>query len=190
MALGTISIVYYQNIKLQKKLSISEANVKACLQETNLSGNKITALQLTVEQLEYFNDSIIQKLDSCRKALKVRDSQLKSAQYIKSVITRTDTIIYNDTIFKDNFVDIDTVLQDKWYSAHIGLRYPNIVSISPQFISEKFIIVSYNKETIKPPSRWWIVRLFQKKHKVIKVEVVDNNPYIKNKNQQFIEIIK
>ena len=57
-------------------------------------------------------------------------------------------------------------------------------------MSERYVIVDYKKETINPPKKCAIVRWFQKKHKIIEVEVVEKNPYIENKQQRFIEIVK
>ena len=45
------------------------------------------------------------------------------------------------------------------------------------------------KETIDPPKKNWLLRLFQKKHRVAEVEVVEKNPYINSEKQRFIEII-
>lgn len=54
----------------------------------------------------------------------------------------------------------------------------------------KYIIVGYRKEIIDPPKKCFIARWFQKKHKVVEVNVVEKNPYIENKQQRFIEIVK
>ena len=49
---------------------------------------------------------------------------------------------------------------------------------------------NYKKETVNPPKKCFILRGFQKKHKVVEVVVVEKNTYIKNKQQRFIEIVK
>jgi hypothetical protein len=40
------------------------------------------------------------------------------------------------------------------------------------------------------PTGCWLKDLFKKKSKVVEVEVVEKNPYIKSDNQKFIEIVK
>ena len=52
------------------------------------------------------------------------------------------------------------------------------------------VLVNYKKETIDPPKKCAIARWFQKKHKIVEVNIVEKSPYIENKQQKFIEIIK
>lgn len=188
--LGILFITFSENRKLKEDLLLSKNNEKALIVDNNTLSSKNIAYQLTIEQLNYFNDSIISKLDSVRKDLKVKDNNIKQLQYILSEASKKDTIIFSDTIFIDNNLNIDTTLEDKWYTLNLELKYPNIIITEPTFISEKYIVSSYRKETINPPKKCKFLRMFQKKHKVIEVEVIDNNPYIINKKQKFIEIIK
>lgn len=183
--------MYRQNKKLKEELSISVSNEKALFEENNSLENSGKMLQLTVEQLNYFNDSLLIEMNNVRKDLGVKDKNLKHLQYLLSEANKIDTIVYRDTIFRDNIVSIDTLIQyNKWYSLKLGLRFPNIIIAEPSFTSEKFIVVDYRRETIDPPSKCFIKRWFQKKHNVVEVEVIEKNPYIQNKKQRFIEIIK
>lgn len=188
--LGILFITFSENRKLKEDLLLSKNNEKALIVDNNTLSSKNIAYQLTIEQLKYFNDSIINKLDSVRKDLKIKDNNIKQLQYILSEASKKDTIIFSDTIFIDNNLNIDTTLEDKWYTLNLELKYPNIIIAEPTFISEKYIVSSYRKDTINPPKKCKFLRMFQKKHKVIEVEVIDNNPYIINKKQKFIEIIK
>lgn len=124
-----------------------------------------------------------------KEELNIKDKNIKSLQYMLSKASRNDTIVFRDTIFR-NDLKVDTVLGDKWYQLKLGLRYPNVINVSPNFISEKFVLVNYSKETINPPKKCWLLRLFQRKHKVIRVEVIEKNPYIINEHNKFIEIIR
>lgn len=188
--LGILYITFLENKNLKEELLLSKNNEKALIADNNTLSSKNIAYQLTIEQLNYFNDSIINKLDSIRKELKIKDNNIKQLQYILSKAGKKDTIIFSDTIFIDNNLNIDTTLEDKWYTLNLELKYPNTIITEPIFISEKYVISSYRKETINPPKKCKFLRMFQKKHKVIEVEVIDNNPYITNKRQKFIEIIK
>lgn len=188
--LGILFITFSENRKLKEDLLLSKNNEKALIVDNNTLSSKNIAYQLTIEQLNYFNDSIINKLDSVRKELKIKDNNIKQLQYILSKASKKDTIIFSDTIFIDNNLNIDTTLEDKWYTLNLELKYPNTIITEPTFISEKYVISSYRKETVNPPKKCKFLRMFQKKHKVIEVEVIDNNPYIINKKQKFIEIIK
>lgn len=185
-----ICIMYSTNKKLKQELEVSIANEKAFAEENSGLRDKNRAFQLTVEQLEYFNDSLITKMNEVRKELKIKDKNLKQMQYLLSEAQKRDTVVFRDTIFRDPELKIDTLLSDNWYQIKLGLRYPNTIITEPKFISEKYVIVDYKKETINPPKKCAIARWFQRKHKVVEVNVVEKNPYIENKKQRFIEIVK
>ena len=101
-----------------------------------------------------------------------------------------DTIILKDTVFKDEGIDIDTLLSDEWYSINVGLRYPSSITVTPKFKSEKAVIVSAKKETVNPPKRFFLFRWFQKKHIVLHVNVIERNPYIEDQDNRYVEIVK
>ena len=189
LLISTCSL-YNNNQNLRDKLSISISNEKAFIVENNGLKNQNRAFQFTVEQLEYFNDSLITKMNEVRKELKIKDDNLKQMQYLLSEATKKDTIVFRDTLFREPTLDIDTLVGDKWYQMKLGLKYPSTITTDPKFVSEKYIMMDYKKETINPPKKCWLLRLFQKKHKVVEVNVVEKNPYIENKQQRFIEIVE
>lgn len=174
----------------EKRWKEAVANVKSYDNLFSDSKNNDIAFQLTIDQLKHSNDSIFQELDKVRKELKIKDSKLKSLQYISSSFTKSDTIILKDTIFKDKRIDIDTLLSDEWYSINVGLRYPSSITVTPKFKSEKTVIVSTKKETVNPPKRFFLFRWFQKKHIVLHVNVIEKNPYIEDQDNRYVEIIK
>ena len=77
---------------------------------------------------------------------------------------------------------------DKWNSTCLHLEYPNLISITNEYNNEKYIILDSHKEPIKD-RKWFFPRWFTKKHIVVEVTVVDENPYVTTKKQRFIEII-
>lgn len=174
----------------EKRWKEAIANVKSYDNLFNGSKNNDIAFLLTIDQLKYSNDSIFQELNEVRRELKIKDSKLKSLQYISSNFTKSDTIILKDTVFKDERIDIDTLLSDEWYSINVGLRYPSSITITPKFKSEKAVIVSAKKETVNPPKRFFLFRWFQKKHIVLHVNVIEKNPYIEDQDNRYVEIIK
>lgn len=191
LGLGVTTYIQYAQIKsLNSELSISVANEKAFMAENNGLKDENLAFKFTIEQLNYFNDSLIMKMNEVRKQLKIKDNDLKQIQYLLSQAQKADTIRFRDTIFVDRNVKIDTLIGDEWYNIRLGLEYPNLISTTPTFKSEKFIIVDSKKETIDPPKKCAIARWFQKKHRVVRVEVIEKSPYIENKQQRFIEIIE
>ena len=189
LAISTYTL-YTNNQKLKEEISISVSNQKAFIAENSSLKEENRAFKFTVEQLNYYNDSILQKMNDVRKELSVKDKDLKQMQYLLSEATKKDTIVFRDTLFREPTLDIDTLVGDKWYQMKLGLKYPSTITTDPKFVSEKYIITSLKKETINPPKKCWLLRLFQKKHKVVEVNVVEKNPYIENKQQRFIEIVE
>lgn len=180
--------LYKQNIRLQENLSVAITNEKAYISENSSLKEESRVFKFTVDQLTYYNDSLTQSMEKVRKELKIKDKNIKQMQYLLSEASKRDTIVFKDTIFT-NSVSIDTIVGDKWYNLKLRLRYPSTVIANPTFVSEKYIMVSMRKETIDPPKKNWLLRLFQKKHRVAEVEVVEKNPYINSEKQRFIEII-
>ena len=185
-----ISFLGYTNKKLSNQYAIAYENIKAYDAELSGLRDDTKVYKLTIEQLNYFNDSITKKIKEAQKELNIKDSKLKQAQYELSFASRKDTILLKDTIFSSTFTSLDTIMGDKWFSNRIQLSYPNLISSSVSFKSEKFCFVQIRKETIKPPKKFFLARWFQKKHYVSIVTIKENNPYIEIKNSRFIQIIE
>ena len=176
--------------KIDKRWKESTENVKSYSELFSNSENKNKGFKLTIDQLQYFNDSILRELNETRESLKVKDSKLKSLQYLSSTFIKYDTLIIKDTLFKDPQIQVDTILSDEWYSIRIGLKYPSTVTVNPMFRSVKHIVVSSRRETVNPPKKFFLFRWFQKKHTVLNIDVIEKNPYMKEQNSRYIEIIK
>lgn len=189
LAVSTYTL-YNRNQDLKEEISVSMSNQKAFIAENSSLKEENRAFKFTVEQLNYYNDSILQKMNEVRKELKIKDKDLKQMQYLLSEATKKDTIVFRDTLFREPTLDIDTIIGDKWYSIRLGLKYPNLITTNPTFISEKYIIVNKKKETINPPKKFFLFRWFQRKHWVMEVNIKEKNPYIKEVNNKFVEIIE
>ena len=187
--LAVISAMWKQVEYANEKWEIAEGNVKAYSMSLSREGERNTALQLTIDQLGYFRDSILQELDDTRKKLKVKDRNLKALQSVSSSFVRNDTITLRDTIFREP-VAIDTLIGDKWYNVQLGLKYPSMIAVKPYFKSEKHIIVSSKKETVNPPKKFFLLRWLQRKHTVVHVDVVEKNPYVSDEHSTYVEIVK
>lgn len=189
-------IMVWKQLNLtEDRWKTAEANVKAYSQRLSASENTNVGLQLTVDQLNYFNDSVLTALNETRKELKIKDKNLKALQAVSSKFSKRDTIrIPGDTIFKEPTFALDTLIEDewgsKWYTLRLGLKYPSMVTVEPEFKSEKHIIVSSKKETVNPPKKFFLLRWFQKKQRVLHIDVIEKNPYIKDASSEYVEIIK
>lgn len=189
LAVSTYTL-YNRNQDLKEEISVSMSNQKAFIAENSSLKEENRVFKFTVEQLNYYNDSILQKMNEVRKELKIKDKDLKQMQYLLSEATKKDTIVFRDTLFREPTLDIDTLVGDKWYNIELELKYPNLITTNPTFISEKYIIINKKKETINPPKKFFLFRWFQRKHWVMEVHIKEKNPYIKETNNKFVEIIE
>lgn len=180
----------YTDLQKYKELYNRELlNVKAYEQHNSNMQNELREFRFTMDELRSSSDSINQKLVKEIDRLKLKDKNIQYLQYNTSVIQKTDTIVVNDTIFKES-VQIDTIVGDEWYSMKLGLKYPSVITTEPTFKSEKYVIVSTKKEYNNKPSKIFFIRWFQKKHTVVTVDMEERNPYISNKESKFIKVVK
>lgn len=187
--LGTTVAVMNNRIdKLNTEVAEVTTNIKAYeLENLALKDNTIE-FQYTIEQLNHSKDSLNQKINKLRKDLKIKDKDIQKLQYVLSENQKKDSIIIHDTLFIEK-VKIDTTLSDDWSKLHLQLEFPNKVVTEYSFKNESLVTTYLKKETIKPPHKCIFVRWFQKKHKMIYVEVNEQNPYCEIKEQKFINII-
>lgn len=181
--------LYGKYQKLSVEYSTSIENIKAYDAELSGLTNDTKVYKLTIEQLNYFNDSITKKMNEVRKEIGIKDSKIKQMQYKLSHIEKSDSLTLPDTIFVNSF-KLDTIMGDEWANNHIIMSYPNKIKITPRFKLESFLFVDAKKETIKPPKKFFLFRWFQKRHTVLNITVKENNPYVETDRQKFIEIIK
>lgn len=192
--LGMVAcLLFIRFNSLQEQYSMVMNNFKAYEQLVNakMDSTKLKnyELKMTKEMLEYSNDSIIRDLNELRKELKIKDKKLQQMQQINLVTTKHDSIYFTDTIFKD-MVSIDTTLADEWRMLKLHLSFPSNVSIESSFNNKVNVIMSTEKQTINPPSKIFFIRWFQKKQQLVKVDVIDSNPYASVREQRFVEVIK
>lgn len=186
--IGALVLVIRNSGKYEDRWKTAEANVKAYDRLLGSSEERNAAYQLTVDQLNSVNDSILKELNDTRKKLRIKDRNVKSVQYVASGFSKTDTVVVDSIVFRS--MAVDTLLGNEWYSLRLRMHYPDTVIVSPSFKSEKSIIVSTRRETVNPPKKLWILRLFQKKHTVVHVDVVEKSPYITDSESRYVEILK
>lgn len=176
--------------KLNDRYDNSVQNNKAYLAQLDNEKAKSNMFKVTIDQLEYYNDSIASKLLETKNELGIKDKEVKQLQYLVSEFNRVDTLYMTDTIFRDPDFKLDTIVGDKWVNTKLQLEYPNLVCLETEAVSEKAVVVYTKKETIDPPKKFFLCRWFQKKHTVVKVVVDEKNPHIKSQENVFFEIVK
>lgn len=178
----------YTNKQLREKYNTSVENVKAY--DAQLGGLKDDnrVFKLTVEQLNYFNDSIVKKLNESRKELGIKDKHIQQLQYELLTASKADTLDLKDTIFVNNF-KLDTIVGDKWVKTHLHMKYPSTIALKPEVTLERHTFINGKRETVNPPKKFFLFRWFQKKHTVVEVTTRELNPYVEEKIQKYIQII-
>ena len=187
--ISSVAYLLNQNQQLSTKYKTSIENIKAYNAQLSGLEDNNRVFKLTINQLNYFNDSIIKKMKEVQKKLGIKDSKLQQLQYDLSFAQRKDTIILNDTIFKNQDFELDTIVGDKWFKTNLHLKYPSTIALSPEIELERFTYITSRKETVNPPKKFFLFKWFQKKHIVTEIIIREMNPYVKNKTQRFIEII-
>lgn len=188
-ALSTTTAIMNNRIKkLNREVAEAVTNIKAYELENSALKDDTIEFQYTIEQLNYSKDSLNQRINKLRKELNIKDKDIQKLQYIVSENQKKDSIVIRDTIFiKD--VKVDTTLTDDWSKLHLQLKYPNTVIADYSFKNESLVTTYLKKETLNTPHKCVFIRWFQKKHKVIHVEINEQNPYCETKEQRFINII-
>ena len=190
IALNTTIVIMNNRINvLNYEISNAITNIKAYELENSALRDDTIEFKYTIEQLNYSKDSLNQKINKLRKDLKIKNKDIQKLQYMLSENQKKDSIVFiHDTLFREN-IKVDTTLNDNWSKLHLQLEYPNTVLAEYSFKNESLVTTYIKRETVNPPHKCAFIRWFQKKHKVIHVEINEQNPYCEIKEQRFINIV-
>ena len=176
--------IHNLNVSLDNSIN----NVKAYAAENSglIESNRV--FKLSIEQMEYYKDSLILEMKKIANDNGIKDKKIKALQYQLEHFVKRDTIILRDTIFRDpNFV-LDTCIIDEWNKSCLHLEYPSIIALDNEYKNDKFITLNSHKEPVKP-RKWFLTRWFTRKHTVVEVLIIDKNPYVTTPQQRYIEVI-
>lgn len=179
-----------QNKSLRTQLEYALTNNKAYELENSDLKDKAIKYNITIDELKHSKDSIIHKLNNARMQLKIKDRNIRELEYIAAHNTKKDSIIIRDTIFKQSNFTLDTLLKNEWASLNLHLKSPNIILAEYSFKNETVVAAVSKKETIRPSKKHWLCRLFQKKHTIIELEIIQQNPYCITDKHKYVKIIK
>ena len=178
---------YKQNKKLSESLEQSQNNVEAYQELYNDSQQASSVLKLTIDQLQNSKDSVIQKLDSVRKELKLKPKQIKTAatqtqviNVIKSKGVKGD-ILVKDTIYTDS------IQYNPLTTVHYTIG-KDTVSIGLNVENTQYLYIYTTKEYKNKKN--FIKRLFTldfKKVKKYKYKIVTTNDLLKNDDVRIVE---
>lgn len=186
--LGLVIVMMVTHIRnIEHQLDYATLNNKAYEARMFNLAKSQHEFNLTIDQLRYTNDSIVSQLLEAKDELGIKDKNIIRLEHLSTTFTNTDTLYISDTVFvRDTY--IDTTLGDEWMETHLILNYPNEICVESTAKSSKDVIVHAKRETIKPPKKFFLLRWFQKKHTVIKVDVIESNPHITSEDNVFIKV--
>lgn len=167
-----VSWGYYTNYNKVKALEEEKEN--AVLNYRAVVGTN-RVLNLNIDDLKNSNDKKDQLVDSVLKVSKIKPDKVVETVYIKDTVNKTDTIKIRDSII---IGELDTIIGNRFLSNRLILRAPNFISINTKVMNEKVVSVNQSKEIKGIPSKYWIIRLFQRKIKYLKIDIWNSNPYI------------
>lgn len=187
-----VGVIIFQSVRFNnrtKQYEVAIQNNKAYESQLFELNEENKVFQFTIEQLEVLNDKSLRELDSTRKQLGIRDKKIQQMSKVKEKIYIVDSIVIHDTIFSKPDFTLDTCLGDEWYQNCLHMAYPNEISSRIDINTDLSCFIHTSRETINPPCKTWLGRLFQRKHTVINVNVVENNPHSNVKEVKFIKIL-
>lgn len=184
----TIVLMWQKINNLNIALGNAVNNTKAYAAENSWLKKNNRAFKLSIEQLEYYGDSLMLEMKKVANENKIKDNKIKALQYQLEHFSKKDTIVIRDTIFREPGFVLDTCIVDKWNRSCLHLSYPGTIALSNEYNNEKYITLSSHKEPVKP-RKWFLPRWFTRKHTVIEVIIIDQNPYVTTPKQRYIEII-
>lgn len=178
---------YKQNKKLSESLEQSQNNVEAYQELYNDSQQASSVLKLTIDQLQNSKDSVIQKLDSVRKELKLKPKQIKTAATQTQVINVIKSKgVKGDVLVKDT-IYTDSIQYNPLTTVHYTIG-KDTVSIGLNVENTQYLYIYTTKEYKNKKN--FIKRLFTldfKKVKKYKYKIVNTNDLLKNDDVRIVE---
>ncbi len=180
-------ILHNQNKKLSQSLETAQNNIEAYQGLLSDSQQASNVLKLTVEQLQNSKDSVLHKLDSVRKELKIKPKQLHTAATQTQVLNVIGSkgvggnIIVKDSIYTDSIL----------YNPLTKVKYTignDTVNIAIDLQNEQYLYV-YTKREYKNKKNFF-KRLFTldfKKVTKYKYNIVNTNDLLKSKDVRIVE---
>ncbi|QOR57546.1 lysis regulatory protein-like protein [uncultured phage cr125_1] len=192
VAVGFVSlliatILFLNNLLSKKNKEIDRItnNIKAyeSIATDKEAHNRV--LQLTINELNYSKDSLVQYINLVKKENKVKDKNLTNVSVINTEIK--DSV---KTVIKEKLIDFDKELKLNDLTTIIVSRKDSILTAKIDIKNLLTIFVTENKE-YKNTYKNWLVRFFHfdfKKIHIKNYQIVNSNPLIKVTDTRVIEI--
>lgn len=186
ISLLTVAIFILNNQLNKKDIEINRLynNIQAYEQIASGKEDNNRVLQLTINDLNNSNDSLLQELQRVKEELNVKNKNLVQAQVINTVIRDTITKVitldknFNEELKLNPLTTIKVTRTDSILTAKIDIQNQQIL-----FIEEKKV---YKNKYKNGWIRFW--HFDWKKIKTRKYQIINSNPIIKITDTRIIEI--
>ena len=184
-------ILHHNNKKLSESLEMAQNNIEAYQGSLAGSQQANNVLRLTIDDLQQYNDKLVNQIDSVREQLKIKDKQLQTAA------TQTQIINVNDSKeLQDSAIQVrDSVYTDSLKMNDLTTVYYTItndsISIGLDIRNTQYLYTFVDRHYKNKKS--FIKRLFTfdfKKVNSYKYEIVNTNDLINTDDVRVIEITK
>lgn len=194
VAVGLVSLliatIFIQNHKLQK-LNKEIDRVTNNLRSYEESASDLTkrnrVLQLTIDELNTSQDSLIQQVNETKKKLKIKDKNLTNVSVINTEIK--DSV---KTVIKHKLVDFKEELKLNELTTIIVSRKDSILKAKLDITNQQIIFVE-NKREYRRKYKSWLSRFLHfdfKKITTRQYHIENSNPLIKVTDTRVIEVSK
>ena len=192
VAVGFVSLliatILFQNNQLSKKnkeIDRITNNIKAyeSIATDKEAHNRV--LQLTINELNYSKDSLVQYINQVKKENKVKDKNLTSASVINTEIK--DSV---KTVIKREAIDFEEELKLNELTTIIVSKKDSILAAKIDIKNQQTIFVTETKEYKNTYRNVW-VRFWHfdfKKIRPQKYQIVNSNPLIKVTDTRVVEV--
>lgn len=181
---------------LRTQLEVSRTNEKALTKGVELwkdrYGREHTTSIMFSNSISQLKNEADENNKRIMEILALQNKELKKLKQVGYVHTTLDTTLSKDIELAIPDTTID--LSDLPYLTNILYLSPHKISSRIQLENETVMAITARREPIAPRKNTWLGRVIQNifadKHIVTEVDVLNSNPYLKTKQQRFIEITK
>lgn len=194
VAVGLISLliatIFVQHNQLQKKdteINRITSNIRTYQDIVSNNQNNNRTLQLTIEELNHSNDSLLLQLKQTQKELKIKDKNLTDASVINTEIK--DSV---KTVIKKEAIDFKEELKLNPLTTIIVERKDSILTAKIDLKNQQTILIYKKKEYKNFYKSSW-VRFWHfdwKRIETKEYQIVNTNPLIKVTGTRIVEVPK
>lgn len=194
VAVGFVSLliatIFVQNHKLQKvnkEIERVTNNLRSYEESASDLTKRNRVLQLTIDELNTSQDSLIQQINETKKKLKIKDKNLTNVSVINTEIK--DSV---KTVIKHKLVDFKEELKLNELTTIMVSRKDSILTAKIDIKNQQILFIEEKKE-YKNKYKNWLTRFFHfdfKKINTRQYQILNSNPLIKVTDTRIVEISK